>query len=219
MSKTVVAAAAAIALAAIMPSAPAMAAQRFDFSFGCSSSPVIGPVALVRVAAVSTCAGVTGSFDLDHQGGTLAAGDYFTTFDASGRSSGPISNVHAVVSGASSGNGAFGPADFSAVTFNTDQDLDLGRELVGQGDFGMDKFGSSDFDLFNSPTSNAPSGLFNYTALTNGGDGDQVRLTSLRLDQDPAAAVPEVATWAMVIVGMGLVGASMRRRRGDLVAI
>lgn len=204
---------AAVAAIAFATATPATAAQRFEFQYGCTSSPSIPLPALrgASVASVASCASVKGSFDLDHSGNTLAAGDYFTTFDK-GVSKGPISNVNAVVSGASVGNGNFGPADFGMVTFNTTRDLDLTRELVGQGDFGMNKFGDDDFNVFAASGSAAPSGsLFNYEAQTNGGFGDPVKLTSLQAS--PAAAVPEPATWAMMIMGMGMVGAALRRRR------
>ncbi|BAK67112.1 hypothetical protein SLG_24370 [Sphingobium sp. SYK-6] len=49
-----------------------------------------------------------------------------------------------------------------------------------------------------------------------GGSANQVAFAAITLNSDvpgPAPAVPEPATWAMMIGGMGLVGASMRRRR------
>lgn len=213
MKTTYLATAAAIAFAA--PS-PASAATSFQFSYGCSATvPVLARVSLGDVAtspAVSSCATVRGSFDLDRSGGTLPEGDYFTTF-SNGVSTGPISNVRAVVEGAGSGNGTFGPSDFSMVTFRTTQDLDLGRDLVGQGGFGsqMDKFGDSDFNVFAAAGSSAPTGAFaNYTAYTDAGRGDLVRLESLKAVT--VSAVPEPTTWATMLMGMGIVGAAMRRR-------
>lgn len=50
-----------------------------------------------------------------------------------------------------------------------------------------------------------------------GQSADSFRLTSsqyaFEIDTIAAGAVPEPATWAMLVVGMGLVGGSMRRRR------
>lgn len=197
MNRTILAAAAATL--AIAGATPAMAAQRFDFTYSCTSANTAG------------CAKVTGSFDLDHSGNTLKAGDYGTYFTY-GSGVGPISNVNAVVSGARSGNGTFGPSDFQIVTFNTISDLDLTRELVGQNGFGVDKFGPTDFNLFASVGSVAPSASFGNNQLaTNGGFGDGASLKSLRL-APVAAAVPEPATWMSMILGFGLVGAAMRRR-------
>jgi len=46
-----------------------------------------------------------------------------------------------------------------------------------------------------------------------GGSADQVAFAAITLNSDtPGPVVPEPATWAMMIAGMGLVGASMRRR-------
>jgi len=46
-----------------------------------------------------------------------------------------------------------------------------------------------------------------------GGSANQVAFAGITLNSDtPGPAVPEPATWAMMIAGMGLVGASMRRR-------
>lgn len=196
MNRTILAAAAASLAVAV--ATPVMAAQRFDFTYSCSTVTTAG------------CAKVTGSFDLDHSGNTLKAGDYATYFTY-GTGVGPISNVNAIVSGARSGNGAFGPSDFQIVTFNTISDLDLSKELVGQNGFGVDKFGGSDFNLFASAGSAAPSGvLFNNQLATNGGLGDGATLKSLRL-APVAAAVPEPATWMSMILGFGLIGAAMRR--------
>jgi len=217
MKTTYLVAAAAIAIATVSPAS----ATSFQFSYGCSGGtsplPMIVPFGSVSRVAAPSCATVKGTFDLDHSGTRLAKGDYFTTF-AKGVPTGPISNVRAVVEGARSGNGTFGPSDFGMVTFNTSQDLDLGRDLVGQGDFGsqMEKFGDSDFNIFAASGSSAPSGQYaNYTAYTNAGMGDMVRLESLKAV--PVSAVPEPTTWATMMLGMGIVGAAMRRRRRNVL--
>lgn len=201
--KTRIVLAASAAAFAVAAATPAMAAQRFDYSFSCTT-----PLS-------SGCAKVTGSFDLDHAGLNLAAGDYGTSF-VGGKSTGPISNLNAVVSGARSGNGSFGPSDFQLVTFNTVADLDLNRELVGQSGFGVGKFGSNDFNLFAAPGSPAPSGVFNNQLATNAGFGDGATLSSLKLASP--GAVPEPATWMTMILGFGFVGGMLRRRAGAKAA-
>jgi hypothetical protein len=51
---------------------------------------------------------------------------------------------------------------------------------------------------------------FNFT---NGGVSD---LRQLRLGEVAAPAVPEAATWAMMLAGFGVVGSAMRRRKTSL---
>jgi hypothetical protein len=48
--------------------------------------------------------------------------------------------------------------------------------------------------------------------FTQGIDGGLINVGSGPVVQPPTGAVPEPATWAMMILGFGLVGASMRRR-------
>ena len=50
-----------------------------------------------------------------------------------------------------------------------------------------------------------------------GGGGSFVFLTYAAPDAPVAAAVPETATWAMMIVGMGGVGVALRRRRTNAI--
>ena len=52
-----------------------------------------------------------------------------------------------------------------------------------------------------------------------GPNGYDVGLDNIRFDVraiDSGSAVPEPATWAMMIAGFGLVGAAMRRRNGKM---
>ena len=51
-------------------------------------------------------------------------------------------------------------------------------------------------------------------AFTNGTTGDNM----LGLDNVSVTAVPEPASWAMLIAGFGLTGAAMRRRRSTVLA-
>ncbi len=78
--------------------------------------------------------------------------------------------------------------------------------------------------LFNSGTVVAPvtghsSMAFNISSLTGlrlqyGPDGYNTGIDNIAFSIDPAvgAAVPEPATWAMMLAGFGLVGGAMRRR-------
>ena len=55
-----------------------------------------------------------------------------------------------------------------------------------------------------------------FQALGVSSDYRQVNFDNVKLDVVPVqvSAVPEPGTWAMMIVGTGLAGATLRRRRG-----
>jgi len=61
-----------------------------------------------------------------------------------------------------------------------------------------------------------------FSAYSTGNSGAVLFRTSQcegpRCDQNPGGEVPEPATWAMMIIGFGGVGALIRRRRGLLTA-
>ena len=126
---------------------------------------------------------------------------------------GPVTALQITVSGASSGNGTFGMADFDSWTWQTNGGtLDLGTELVGQ-PTAEDPWGTSsigdggDFNFFNTGASpSAPNGVEYFWLATNGGVGDSMELTSMAPIMAP---IPEPA-------GLGLLGLAMlamRRRR------
>lgn len=124
--------------------------------------------------------------------------------------------ISLTVSGASTGNGTFVESDFSGFYFAAFSALDYSRELIGQamgnactfGDFGTCYLGrSGDFNLF-AGGSNAPHGV-NYLQLATNG-GELIDVTSIT---PGAPGVPEPASWALLIAGLGLTGAAMRRRR------
>jgi hypothetical protein len=84
---------------------------------------------------------------------------------------------------------------------------------------GYDQLGNTFTSSFGDITNNQ---FFNWVA----GDGQVITAVDFRTDGDVsmgqlriggiAAVVPEPATWAMMIIGFGGVGAMMRRRRGHL---
>ena len=69
-------------------------------------------------------------------------------------------------------------------------------------------------DTFNTLRSGPTFHSFNSSSITSftfrAGNGNQVVIDNLTLN---AGAVPETATWGMMIAGFGLMGASMRYRR------
>jgi PEP-CTERM motif-containing protein len=58
-------------------------------------------------------------------------------------------------------------------------------------------------------------GSYSYYAFTAGGNGQNVLLGGLSLTQ----AVPEPATWAMMLLGFGAMGVAFRRRRRTTAAL
>jgi len=58
----------------------------------------------------------------------------------------------------------------------------------------------------------ASTGVITFSTGLNGGDAD------IGLDNVSISAVPEPATWAMMLVGFGGMGVAMRSRRKQAVA-
>lgn len=156
-------------------------------------------------------ASAVGIFDIDTNvvPDTLGAQNFHGLPDAA------FQIVSVTVSGSAGGNGTFTGADFASYYFAAYGPLDFSQELVGQtmangcvfGSFNTCYGGpSGDFNLF---TSNglSPQGTF-YFQLTTAG-GDNIAVVSIK----PLDAVPEPASWAMLIAGFGLVGAAQRRRK------
>jgi hypothetical protein len=75
-------------------------------------------------------------------------------------------------------------------------------------------FGSGSDLLFFSPTAWGGNGFTATGTLDITGGGRSANVIRFTVgDFAPNPAIPEPATWAMMIAGFGLVGASMRRRR------
>ena len=121
--------------------------------------------------------------------------------------------ISLTVTGTGAGDGTFTEADFQSYYFAAFSPLDYTQELIGQsmangctyGSFGSCYGGpSGDFNLFaNNPA--APTGSYYFQLTTN---GDTLDVTSIL-----PAAVPEPATWAMMLGGMGMIGFAVRRRQ------
>lgn len=112
---------------------------------------------------------------------------------------------------------------FRGFYFSAPVALDFSRELVGQAQSGGCTFGScvggqgGDFNLFSS--SGAPNG-YNYFELATQ-SGDHVKVASMA----PLGyysfntGVPEAGIWASMILGLGVVGGSLRRRSKQRIAL
>jgi hypothetical protein len=115
-----------------------------------------------------------------------------------------VTALSLTVSGATSGNGTFGLADFSGgwVWDTGGLTLNLATQLVGQSGWGS---GFGDFNLFSFDGS-APTGTLNFILTTNGNNaGDKMQLTSF------VAAVPEPSR--ALLGTLGILGLLLRRRR------
>lgn len=74
-------------------------------------------------------------------------------------------------------------------------------------------------DFANGQYSTLDLGGLNATQFTFTASGLNNRASFDNFSVNAVAAVPEPGTWAMMLVGFGAVGASMRRRRTQLTAI
>jgi hypothetical protein len=156
-------------------------------------------------ASFSNGASATGYFTIDTANLNNPG---FTSFSgASG-----LLGLSITVTGSSVGNGTFGLSDFSTFFINTaGGTLNLNSEWVGQatpvGLWGAAAFPTNvgDLNMFsNGASANAPSGSSIFTLLTAG--GDSMLLTSV-------SAVPEPETYAMLLAGLCVMGAVVRRRK------
>lgn len=105
-------------------------------------------------------------------------------------------------------NGVSGSASVANINFGTSflAPININATGFGFGNFGL----AGGVDLFDGSRTNPmfKLGTFNlFQANTGAGTGGGV----LRISQ-AATAVPEPGTWAMMILGFGLVGGALRRR-------
>jgi hypothetical protein len=124
------------------------------------------------------------------------------------------------VTGASSGNGTFGFADFNGAPqvggfyIITGGTLDFLSELVGQatpgGPWGSTHDGGTgDFNVFNNGTDgSAPEGTFYFLLTTNDGLGDTMALTSFK----PDASTPEPSS-LILLPAIFIAGLVVARKR------
>ena len=71
----------------------------------------------------------------------------------------------------------------------------------------------TDFTTFSLVFTPTTTGTYNLSFENNGGDNLGALLDNVSIS---TAAIPEPATWAMLIAGFGAAGAVLRRRRGAL---
>ncbi|NJC35214.1 hypothetical protein GGR88_002728 [Sphingomonas jejuensis] len=209
---------AALLLAAVAtPAAAATVVLDFDAARGTNGRTgyVYGPwiedgfqVSANRCSTSNTCFVTTGTTlsSLDRTGAALTnfQGNAVTTIARVGGGafaldSLDIANNYGNFSG-------YGPATMDVdFTFNFADGSSLARTYVLANTAGQRlTVNSLTFDL-------APLSSFSFTPRA--GSSGFAQFDNIRLSDVAAAAVPEPATWAMMIGGFGLVGGAMRRRR------
>ncbi len=83
-----------------------------------------------------------------------------------------------------------------------------------------DELADRDYLIFSDGLVASGSDVFMTFGLTARRDGDADNVNPFYLRQsETLAAVPEPASWAMLITGFGLVGFSMRRRRSTMASV
>ena len=135
-----------------------------------------------------------------------------------------IASLKLTVSGAGVGNGVFGKQDFSSILFYARAPVDFTRELIGQrvvvGTNPRDAttYGDADgisggFGFFakelTTPSVVRPFAMVTDRTVDN---ADFLTVRSI-LARDTVSAVPEPATWAMLLGGLALVTACVRRKQ------
>jgi len=134
-----------------------------------------------------------------------------------------VTGLKLTVSGAANGNGVFGKQDFSSILFYAMAPMDFSRELIGQrvvvgsDPRGITTFGDADgisggFAFFaeekTTPTSVRPFSLVTDRTVDF---SDFLTVRSI-LARDSVSAVPEPATYAMLLAGLALVAVRARSK-------
>lgn len=139
-----------------------------------------------------------------------------------------VTGFSLTITGANTGNGTFGFADYNGGGFggfvlSTNRGtLDFSRELVGQPTADL-PFGTTptfgvagDFNIFsNGSNPAAPEGTLHFQITTNGGSGSSLYLTSFRPVALAVALAPEPTTCALFATAglLPVVGAVVKKRR------
>jgi hypothetical protein len=144
--------------------------------------------ATAAIYAFDLTGGKTASFTID----TSVTPDFF--------SSGPFGNQVSYNNIA----GTFGgTAQTAAIGFGSNIFAQLN---IGGTTLGFTQYGGPDLFTLMGTTPVFNLGTFNLSSITSG--AAQIRISAVN-----AAAVPETATWGMMIAGFGMMGAALRTRR------
>ena len=151
-----------------------------------------------------------GHFDINPFAADLTGQEYFH-----GLPDAALHLLDLTITGAGGGDGVFHEGDFTGYVFASFEQLDFSRELIGQVNFFGLAFGGSpaghftgDFNLIGGGGA-APTGTDYFTLTTANGAGYALRVVSI----SPTASAPEPAGWSLMLLGLGLTGAGLRRTR------
>jgi hypothetical protein len=170
-----------------------------------SAATVVAPIS----GTIGSAGAFTGQITLDVEGGQAVSGG--GTIDILGLSNAPLVLITPSTPG-DENNFVNAPVGF--------------RANDGTDYFGLDTAFPVDTNglLFDVGTSTASFGAYPLLALYSNGDGtfgaaftgtvNNVDYYNQSGSLTISAGVPEPATWAVMLLGFGAVGASMRRRRG-----
>jgi hypothetical protein len=207
-------AASALALLA----SPANAAANITFTTGVGALP--STIGSPNFSQTFGSGAVNGTSFIAGAGETVTGTVNLYSSDVSGQAIGPVNktdNFLSILNGSyeitfSSGMRAVtfligGLDSYNSVVLNFvggGSQILNGREIIGLSNVG-------------APTNSGESGLVRYDFAPAGPAVSSIVFGSTQAAfeiDDVVAAVPEPATWLMMILGFGLVGAGLRRRRG-----
>lgn len=161
----------------------------------------LAPAAQATVATTGPDTGSDGSFTIGFSGSNVTQPSFSETFSFSTSVAGFLS---AVISTTGGGPNSVNDVDFTRVFIS-------GTGITGsQGDL-LPLAGSNDVNEFRA-LNDLAVGVGSYSLTTQGTSSGLNGSYGGSISFRPGA-VPEPATWAMMLVGFGAMGVSMRRRR------
>ena len=162
--------------------------------------------------------------DVDFTLGNAAFGGFFTDRDGTGEGFFGFADYdQSIISDFDNGQSANDASCLLGGFFGTAQFCNLGRGLnevsVAGGDSGGPSFINGKLALVTSYGLSFGAGFGDITPGLQSSFGEFNGFVPVGIHRDfIAGAVPEPASWAMLIIGFGLTGAAMRRRRQAVVA-
>ena len=192
--------------------------------FGTDTAPANSPVRLNVVGGATLTFAATGSTSVDANcfagpdGGCYDNQSSFSPPPADGTYNGPASALIGVFLDASDFDVATGPAglDYTVLANRSLLAQALGLHQIFLIGDGLDGTGSGTVQQFTAPLGATRL----YLAVADSIGSSVGNLGSLTVDFTgaTAAAVPEPATWALMLGGFGLAGSVLRQRRGPAAA-